>query len=894
MIEEEWKNGTELPKQSNVFLGRVAQFGQAEDALRESEEKWRFLLRNTPDVILNLDRKGTILFINHTVPGYTVEDTVGKTIYDFIPPEQHEKTRNAIAKVFQTGEAVDFETSIIRPDGSLLRYSTRLGPVKNGDKIVGVTQIFTDIAERKKAEDVLRESEQRYRDIFNSATDAILILDLEKHIVDANFEACKMFGYSRDEMIGLAVQKLVRPDYRRKPEEFKSEIEAKGQIHFEAVNLRKDGNPFNVEVRGTIFAHNGKKHFLIAIRDITERKKAEEALRMFEERFSGLAERSFDLIFMTDAQGYLTYVSNASEKILDYKPEEMVGTHFKNYLIKSEIPRVSQLFAENMRGENLGVFQMEAMRKDGSSVFIELNSAPILKDGETIGMQGIIRDITERKKAEDELQESEQRFRAIFYGAADGMLLADLESKKFQTANKMICQMLGYSPEEFKNLGVADIHHEEDLPYVIEQFEKQSRGEFTLSRDIPVKRKDGSVFYADINSVTMTLRGKTYLMGIFRDVTDRKRAEEALRASESKYRTLVENLPQKIFLKDKNSVFVSCNDNLARDFKIKSEEITGKTDYDFLPKELADKYRADDKRIIESGQTEAIEEKYIEEGEERIVHTVKTPVKDEQGNVIGVLGIFWDITELKRREKELNIYRQKMARAEQLASLGTLSATLAHELTQPLTVMRLSIENALMKLETTSSAATIIKNIKDSLTEVSNITSIVERFRNYARKSSKTGVSKVDLKAVAERTVQLLSESARQAKVTLQLEGMDELPPVYSSEKDLDQLFFALIENAVQAAGGKKNRRLIISGAVQDEQIELRFSDDCGGIAPENLDRIFEPFFTTKPAGEGTGLGLCVVQRIILGAGGKVRVESKAGKGTTFFITLPINRGKVS
>ena len=521
MIEEEWKTDTELPKQSSAFPSRAVRLEPVGGALRVSDEKWRFLLKNTADVILNLNRDGTILFINHTVPGYTVEDIVGKTIYDFIPPEQHKKTRNAIAKVFQTGEAVDFETSIIRPDGSLLLYSTRLGPVKNGDKIVGVTQISTDITERKKTEEVLRDSE-------------------------------------------------------------------------------------------------------------------------------------------------------------------------------------------------------------------------------------------------------------------------------------------------------------------------------------------------------------------------------------SKYRTLVENLPQKIFLKDKNSVYVSCNDNLARDLKIKREEIAGKTDYDLVPKELAEKYRADDKRIIKSGQTEAIEEKYIQQGEERIIHTVKTPVKDEQGNVIGVLGIFWDITELKRREEELNLYREKIARAEQLASVGTLSATVAHELTQPLTVMRLSIENALAKLATTSSAATVMKNIKDSLTEVSNITSIVERFRNYARRSSKTIAGEVDLKAVAERTVQLLSESARQARVTLRLEGMDKLPPVYSSEKDVEQLFFALIENAVQASDGKKNRRLIIGGDVQDGHIELRFSDNCGGIAPENLDRIFEPFFTTRPAGEGTGLGLCVVQRIILEAGGKVRVESKAGKGTTFFITLHINKGKES
>jgi len=150
-----------------------------------------------------------------------------------------------------------------------------------------------------------------------------------------------------------------------------------------------------------------------------------------------------------------------------------------------------------------------------------------------------------------------------------------------------------------------------------------------------------------------------FLYSFFQAVTRRERAENALQESENKYRTLLENLPQKIFLKDRNSVYVSCNENYAGDLKIKSEEIVGKTDYDFHPKELAEKYRADDKRIIESGGAEDIEEKYIRQGQEIIVHTVKTPVKDAQGNVIGILGIFWDITERKKMEWALRESRRR-------------------------------------------------------------------------------------------------------------------------------------------------------------------------------------------------------------------------------------------
>ncbi|MCJ7728659.1 MAG: PAS domain-containing protein, partial [Sedimentisphaerales bacterium] len=129
---------------------------------------------------------------------------------------------------------------------------------------------------------------------------------------------------------------------------------------------------------------------------------------------------------------------------------------------------------------------------------------------------------------------------------------------------------------------------------------------------------------------------------------------------ESKYKTLLENLPQKIFLKDTNSVYISCNENYAKDLKIKAEEIVGKTDYDFFPKELAEKYKADDKRVMSSGKTEDINEKYVQRGKEVFVHTVKTLVKDEAGNVIGILGILWDITAQRQAQKRLLDYQKRL------------------------------------------------------------------------------------------------------------------------------------------------------------------------------------------------------------------------------------------
>lgn len=166
-------------------------------------------------------------------------------------------------------------------------------------------------------------------------------------------------------------------------------------------------------------------------------------------------------------------------------------------------------------------------------------------------------------------------------------------------------------------------------------------------------RDDGSHFSARIQTFPVIQQDGTVtgFIEIVHDITERKKAEEILRQSEIKYRTLIKHIPQKVFLKDTNSVYLSCNENYAGDLNIKPEGIIGKTDYNFFPEELAEKYRRDDKRIIETGKTEDIEEKYIEQGKERWVHTVKTPYKDEEGNIIGVLGIFYDITERKKAEE---------------------------------------------------------------------------------------------------------------------------------------------------------------------------------------------------------------------------------------------------
>jgi C4-dicarboxylate-specific signal transduction histidine kinase len=310
--------------------------------------------------------------------------------------------------------------------------------------------------------------------------------------------------------------------------------------------------------------------------------------------------------------------------------------------------------------------------------------------------------------------------------------------------------------------------------------------------------------------------------------------------------------------------------------------------WELFPKEVADRQMEHVTGVIRTGKGTSSTTISNVQGEDRWYNTTVEPLRNAAGNVIAGLIIARDIHEFKQAGDELEAYRERMIRAEHLASIGTLSATLAHELTQPLTVILLSIQNCLKDLEGTACPKTIVEDLRECLEDASNATAIVQQFRTFARRSSEKVSRKVVVHDVAQRVIRLLADSAHRRGVTLETEGLDTLPPIDAREKDLEQLFFALSQNAIHAADGIRPAHLCVLGRRDGDRIELQFRDDCGGIAPEHLDHIFEPFFTTKAAGEGTGLGLCIVHRIVSQAGGAIRVENHAGEGATFFITLPV------
>jgi len=256
-------------------------------------------------------------------------------------------------------------------------------------------------------------------------------------------------------------------------------------------------------------------------------KRAKEVLLESEDQFRVFVETASDLMHVTNKDGYITYVNDATAKTLGYSKEEMIGIHITELIRKEDVTNEFDLKLKELITKGKISLEPVWVTKDGREIYGEIRVVAIYdSDGKYAGARAVFRDFTDRKMIEEKLRESELKFKTIFNNVTDGLLLVNVKDKKFYMGNNMICQMLGYDQEEIKNLRIPDIHPKEDLPYVYDQFEKQLKREIMIARDIPVKRKDGSVFYADISSVTIVLSGKFYLISIFRDIAERKQKEE--------------------------------------------------------------------------------------------------------------------------------------------------------------------------------------------------------------------------------------------------------------------------------------------------------------------------------------------------------------------------------
>lgn len=498
---------------------------------------------------------------------------------------------------------------------------------------------------------------------------------------------------------------------------------------------------------------------------IATRRQVDENLWESERAYRTLCDNISGMVYRGRPDWSTEVVSN-SEKICGYSPEEFNSkeVNWLNIVHPDDKQRVF-LEASVLEGETKTLVQnYRIIDRNGHIRWVEDHKTLYFVKADR-RVDGVVFDITDKKMREIAIKESEERYKALYQGAVEGILVVDIETKEFKYANPAICRMLGYTEKEIETMSVRNIHPEENWEYVFSEFEALARGEKTFSPSIPCLRKDGAIIYANINSAKIVIDGR------------------------------------------------ECN-----------------------------------------------------------------------------VGFFTDVTERKRIEDELEKYKGKVFETQRYAYIGSMGAITAHQISQPLTKINILLDRALDNAKNESCWPSVIKDVKEGLAEVKKVVSIIRKFRQYSKSSALEGVGEVNLSAVADRIVSVLSQRAKQAEMHISAKGLANLPEVETNEVAWEQIFLIIIQNAIEAADDKKRHKLDIAGKIINGNIELQFSDDCCGIAPENIDRIFEPFFSTKTEDKGMGLGLDIVQQILISYGGKIRVESELGKGTVFYVTLPVGK----
>jgi len=500
------------------------------------------VLDSIPDCAFVKDRNLKYVFVNQAVCeffGKPREKILGKTAYDLYPRNVVKDVHRTDQEVFEKGVSVD-RPEVTVPDsrGTMHTLQTRKGPLKDSrGNVTHVVAIARDITEQKQIEEELKRSEERIRRYVEQASDLIITLDASGKISAMNRATCEVTGYTYEELLGRNPLEFVLPESRAATQAALGKILRGEDVEqFEMGILSKDGRRIFLEIRGRILCENGRVvgTFHIA-RDVTERRQMEEELRKSENRYRLLAENAKDLIFryLLKPKRRFEYVSPSATEIVGYTPEE----HYSDPELGLKIvhPEDRPLLMKYFQGE--GEFEkpivIRWIRKDEATIWTEQHNVPIYdEEGNLVAIEGIARDVTERKRIEERLRESEERYRTLTEEAPIGICNVDLEGT-VTFVNKRFEEVSGYSRNEVvgKNGFTLGMFDDETTRIFAERMIARLKGAPSRPLDTRFKCKDGKWIWVEIEGRIIKREGAPVgFQLISRDITERVRMEEKLKA----------------------------------------------------------------------------------------------------------------------------------------------------------------------------------------------------------------------------------------------------------------------------------------------------------------------------------------------------------------------------
>ena len=876
-----------------------------EEALRESEKKFRDLYDNAPNAYFSINASdGSILRCNNSAVnllGYDKESMIGMKVSDLYADTPHGNLKaQEVFKRFKRGESIqDEELQMEHKNGSLIWVSVSVEPIRNKDgKVIESRSVVVNISERKKVAEALRESEERLRTITDTALDSIFCKDIKRRYTFVNPAMLQVLGCTKADLIGKVPEEVfdkedaaivTEVDKRTLNSENISEVRSlsiagkKYTFHTIQVPLRdSDGN---------ITGISG------IVRDITDSVQAQEALRESEDKYRNLVEESFDGIFIQKGPSII-FANKRLTEMLGYRKGELIGqNHWVIY--HPDYQKLTRERAQaRMRGEEVvRRYEVKLQRKDGSWFYGEINARQItFPSDEESGIQVWIKDIMEQKLAEETLRESEERYRTIIENVVDGYYEVDLAGN-LTFFNDALCHMTGYPRDELMGMNNRQYMDEETVKRAYQVFNR------VYNTKKPVKGfeyeilllNDGSK--KDVESSVSLIRGPAGepigFRGVLRDITERKQAEVALQRSELWLKNIFNSLEEGVFVLTPDRKMVNINDAVQRMFGYSQDELTGQSiEALHVDQEHYMEFGRRIKEAFDKGESTSFEfEAKRKDGEVFPTEHTVSLLKNDQGEPLGIVSVIRDILEKRKLENQLQ-------QAQKMEAIATLAGGIAHEFNNALMGIMGNIELFKMDLPEDEWTDKYFEAMKDSGHRMSRLT---DQLLAYAE-GGKYQPRDLKLDDFVIQTLPILQHDLS-SEVRVETHFPKDISYVNADNAQMQMVLSAILTNSNEAIEDEGLIRITAGNKDFDEDFTkqhpglkpgpyvcLTIEDDGTGMDEETRNGIFEPFFTTKF--QGRGMGMAAVYGIIKSHDGFIYVDSELGKGTVVRIYLPAIEAK--
>ncbi|MDP3150607.1 MAG: PAS domain S-box protein [Ignavibacteria bacterium] len=898
----------EVRKYNIALLREIEERKQYAEALRESEIKYRAFFENSMDSILLTSPDGRIFSANPaacSMFGYSEEELIkfGRSaVVDTSDP----RLSLMLEERTLTGKAHG-ELTFIRKDGTHFPAEISSSLFNDHEGLENTSMIIRDITEQKKAEQKIRESEKRFKAIFDQAPIAIALLDMQGHPIISNSPLSKLVGYSNDELSKMKFTDFTHTDDIDKDmNQFSDLIDGKiSRYSMEKRYIHKNGNIVWVNLFVTMLRdENGKPREIIGMaEDITERKRTEEKVREAQILLQASIESPKDIIILSIDKNYkYLYYNSIHENFVRnaYGKDVKLGMNLLECITNDDDRSKAKINYDKA----LNGFSHTTVAEYGDleRYYYETRYNPIYNDKkEIIGATAFSANITERKRAEETLRESEAKLDEAMKIAKLGTWEYDVDSEQF-LFNDQFYSLLHTTAEREGGYTMSPIQyaqkfvHPDDLALVGVETQKAletTDPNYYSQLDHRIICADGEIGYINVNiKIAKDIQGRTVkTYGVNQVITERKRAEEALTYERNLLKALMDNTTDHIYIKDSENRFIRISKAHANIFGLSDPaEAIGKTDFDYFTEEHARLAYDAELEIMKTGKPVVdLEEKETwPDGRVTWVSTTKVPLRDISGKIFGTFGVSRDITERNHILEELMIAKEKAEQSNKMKD--AFIANISHEIRTPLNGIlgMTSIIQEIYSPNMTTEEEGYFAAIKKSS---DRIIRTIDLILNYSQLKTGTFIinpKQVELSSLCEEVTSHFITAAKSKALSLSFQNDLGKTFILADGYSIRQVIFNLLENAIiYTQNGFVKMRLYKS---EQDEILLDVIDSGIGIGGEYLDHIFESFRQEKMGYsrpyEGLGLGLAVVKQILSLHNAGISVKSKKGEGTTFTINF--------